>query len=51
MSAQDLNQKSIDLMFAAAEADQQFTSVNFKTRKSLTPDQMQLPQDTCLLYH
>ncbi len=42
MGAQNLDQSAIDMLFATSDSGQAFLPVNFQTRKSLTPYQMQL---------
>jgi len=42
VSTQDLDQSTIDSLFAAADSEQKFTAVNFQNRKSLTAEQMHL---------
>jgi flagellar motor switch protein FliM len=42
MSTQDLNQSTIDSLFAAATTEQKFAAVNFQNRRSLTAEQMHL---------
>jgi flagellar motor switch protein FliM len=42
MSTQDLNQSTIDSLFAAVASEQKFAAVNFQNRRSLTSEQMHL---------